>query len=306
MLQKKMVITGATGNIGSEVIKKLDGLLHNFNVVAAVNNKPIQTSKSNIEYVHFDFYNPYTFKKALINCEILFLLRPPQIVDIKQCFVPLIKAAKANGVLHIVFLSIQGVENNKSTPHYKIEQLIKESGLRYTFIRPAYFMQNFTTILKDGITKHHEIYLPAGNTLFTLVDIADVGNVVANVLVENTHHINRCYNITSNDLLNFKDIAKEMSSAIGEKINYVSPNLLSFFFKKLSQKMSVGLILVLIQLHFMARFKKTFQTSNYVLLITGKQPTSLKEFFTKNSNMLKGRSLYSNISPILTFTNSYN
>ena len=46
---------------------------------------------------------------------------------------------------------MQGVEKNKIIPHHKIEKLIVVSKIPFTFLRPAYFMQNFTTTLSNDI-----------------------------------------------------------------------------------------------------------------------------------------------------------
>jgi uncharacterized protein YbjT (DUF2867 family) len=113
---KTILITGASGNVGTEVIKALTKTPNQINIVAGV--RDIEKDKSklsahNIGFVKFDFTDTKTYSKALENCEVLFLLRPPQISKVKKYFVPLIETAKLNGIKHIVFLSVQGVEKNK-------------------------------------------------------------------------------------------------------------------------------------------------------------------------------------------------
>lgn len=61
----------------------------------------------------FDFANLETYKTALGDCKILFLLRPPQISEVEKYFKPIIEVCKESGVKHIVFLSVQGVEKAK-------------------------------------------------------------------------------------------------------------------------------------------------------------------------------------------------
>ena len=119
----------------------------------------------------------------------MFILRPPQLANVDQIFKPLIDSAKACGVTHIVFLSVQGAEKSTLIPHNKIEQLIVDSGLGFTFLRPAYFMQNFSTTLKKDI-QNREIYLPGGNAEFALVDVRDVGAVAA-IVLSNTDKYSR-------------------------------------------------------------------------------------------------------------------
>ena len=104
----------------------------------------------------------------------MFLLRPPQLTD---DFGDFIARAGRGGWRHIVFLSVQGAENNRFIPHHKTEQLLICSGLAYTLLRPAYFMQNFTTTLRADLVERHRIFLPAGRARFTLIDVDDISRV---------------------------------------------------------------------------------------------------------------------------------
>src|SRR5687768_3476005 len=163
----RILVTGATGTVGKEVICALLAINHNKNrIIAGVRNLPEGRNKfgpdSGVEFQYFDFEAPGTFKPALSNCDILFLLRPPQISNVKEIFVPLIQTAKECNIKHIVFVSVQGVEKNRFIPHYKIEKLILGSKIPFTFLRPAYFMQNFTTTLRKDIVENKMIFLPAG------------------------------------------------------------------------------------------------------------------------------------------------
>lgn len=59
-----------------------------------------------VSFEKFDFTDAFTYKPALQNCDILDLLRPPQISNTKKYFKPLVQAAKDNEVKHIIFLSV--------------------------------------------------------------------------------------------------------------------------------------------------------------------------------------------------------
>lgn len=210
----KVFVTGATGNVGIEVLSALQKLNHNLEIYAGVRNIASENKKLanfNIKTTKFDFTNVdvETFLPALKNIDILFLLRPPQISNVKKYFEPLVKTIKKTSIKHIVFLSVQGVEDSTIIPHYKIEKLIVHSKISYTFLRPAYFMQNFTTTLRNDLLKHHRIYLPAGQAKFTLIDATDIGSVAAKVLVEPQNHINKAYDLTNNQILTFTEMAEK-------------------------------------------------------------------------------------------------
>ena len=286
---KKILITGATGNVGMEVIKSLVMLNTNDQIYLGVRN--VQADKQKLENFNaqllpFDFTNCDTFQPALIDIDILFLLRPPQISEVKKYFKPLIESAVKNGVKHIVFLSVQGVEHSKIIPHHKIEKLIVESKIPYTFLRPAYFMQNFTTILHNDLIKKNKIYLPAGNAKFTLVDVTDIGEVAAKILMDTANHKNQSYELTCNEKLTFTEMALKLSKGLGRIIQYESPNLVNFFITKKKEKMPTIFILVMIMLHYFPRFQKEPNTTDCISNILGKPPKTFDQFILENQHNL--------------------
>ena len=285
----KVLITGATGNVGMEVIKSLNGFNHQLDIYAGVRDlvKDQQKFKGNkIKLIQFDFANTETYYSALSNIDILFLLRPPQIAEVEKYFKPLIEMAMQNRVKHIVFLSVQGVENSKIIPHHKIEKLIVESKIPYTFLRPAYFMQNFTTILRNDLVVKQRIFLPAGNAKFTLIDVRDIGAVTARILANTSQHINNSYELTSKDQLTFTEMAAKLSRGLEKNIHFESPNLIHFYLTKRKEKTPVMFILVMIMLHYFPRFQKEPQIAPWTEEILGRPSINFDQFIHDNKNLL--------------------
>ena len=285
----KVLITGATGNVGTEVIKSLQNIDHQLEIYAGVRNlneDRLKLSNYKVNFSLFDFTDVETYKTALDGCEILFLLRPPQISEVEKYFKPIVDTCKKNGVKHIVFLSVQGVEKSKIIPHHKIEKLIVDSKIQYTFLRPAYFMQNFTTTLHNDLVNKKRIYLPAGNAKFTLVDVRDIGAVSATILTNISEHINKSYELTCKVKLTFLEMARILSDILGIEIQYISPNLISFFLTKRKEKTPTMFILVMIMLHYFPRFQKEPETTNWVEKITNRQPTTFEQFINDNKKAL--------------------
>lgn len=154
---KQILVTGATGTIGSEVIRYLSQMKSECGIIAAVRTikraMKILPDDSSLSFRQFDFENTGSFKSAFDGIDVLFLLRPPHISDVQTYFQPLLESAKRSGVGNILFLSVQGAKSSKMIPHNKIEQLIKDLGINFIFLRPSYFMQNLTTTLLDEIVK---------------------------------------------------------------------------------------------------------------------------------------------------------
>ena len=141
-----ILVTGATGNIGYYVVSEL--ATKDVNVKVAVRN--IEKEKEtfaglDVELVEFDFMKSSTFDQALEGVQKVFLIRPPQLAKPKRDMKPFIERMKKWKVDQIVFVSLMGVEKNPIVPHRKIEDLIRESGIPFTFLRPGFFMQNLNT-----------------------------------------------------------------------------------------------------------------------------------------------------------------
>lgn len=285
----KILITGATGNVGMAVIKSLNKIPHTLQIIAGI--RDFTTDKENlanykVNFVKFDFMDFATYKPALVDCQILFLLRPPQISDTEKYFKPLIEIVKEVNIRHIIFLSVQGVEKSTIIPHHKIEKLIVDSKIPYTFLRPAYFMQNFMGSLHHDLVANKRIFLPAGNAKFTIVDVRDVGEVAATIIVNSTKYSNKSYELTNDEKLTFKEMATQLSDGLGTKITYESPNLLKFYWTKRNEKMPFMLIMVMIMLHYLPRFQKEPCNTEGVKNIIGREPIVFNQFIKDNKNSL--------------------
>lgn len=283
-----ILVTGATGNVGIEIIRFLTKLDHTNKIIAGVRNieksKKIYKNYTNLDFVHFDFEDSSTFENALTGIDRIFLLRPPHISQVDKFFKPLIEKIKEKAINEIVFLSVQGAEKSKVIPHNKIERLIKESGLDYIFLRPSYFMQNLTTTLIDDIRKKREIILPSANAKFNWIDIENIGELGAILLNKFKQYKNSAYEITGPENKSFASVTSLINNTIKEPIRYRNVNLFTFYRIKKQDGMVKGMIIVMILLHFLPRFQKEPLISNYYEQITKKKPSDLITFIEREKN----------------------
>jgi uncharacterized protein YbjT (DUF2867 family) len=284
----KILVTGATGNVGESVVKSLYELNCEAQVVAGVRNRDdiSRLHQYDVALTKFDFTDSSTFEPALQNCDKLFLLRPPQISQVDKYFKPLITLAKHVGVRHIVFLSVQGVDKSSFIPHHKIEALIRQSKVPFTFLRPGYFMQNFTTTFRAELVNDNRIFLPAGKARFTVIDVRDIGAVAAKVLCDAENYKNLSFDLTGTEILSFEEMAEKLTSLLGRKIQYQSPNLLHFFLSKRKEKFPLSFILVMMALHYLPRFAEQPPITDWVTKITGRKPLTFEKFIEENRALL--------------------
>lgn len=283
---KNLLITGASGNIGYEIIRGLHDIGTPHRIIAADHNetraKEVLSGFLSLDYRSLDFADPGTFPAALKDIDTVFLLRPPQLADVPKYFEPFVDAMLELNIREIVFLSVQGVENQKSIPHHKIEKLIVKKGLEYAFLRPAYFMQNLTTTLVHEIRTDNKIFIPSGKAVFTWVDALDIGLVGAHILSNFAEYRNSPYVITGSEQKGFEEVAGMLSRATGRTITYESPSLMKFFREKRKLGIPKMMIFVMIMLHYLPRLsKKRSPLTDTVLNITGRAPGTLSPFMER-------------------------
>lgn len=287
---KRILITGATGNVGNEVIRFLSDSQTTNEILAGVRN--IEKAKNEfkdyprLKYVKFDFEDFTTFDNSLNNIDIVFLLRPPHISDIETFFRPLMIKIKEKSINKILFLSVQGAELSKVIPHNKIEKLIFDLNLDYIFLRPSYFMQNLTTTLWDDIKNRGKIILPAGKAKFNWIDIENIGEVTARLLNDFEIYENSAIELTGAENIDFYEVTNLINKTLNSNIKFDNANLFRFYWIKKKDGFCKEMIIVMLLLHFLPRFQPTPRISDFYEQLTGKKPTTLKDFVIREKNKL--------------------
>ena len=284
---KRILVTGATGQVGSAVMTALrafDGIVVRAGVRAVAEAAATWRDDARVQPVAFDFLDPASQDAALADCDTLFLLRPPQL---NSDFADVIARARHHGVTHIVFLSVQGAERNWFVPHHRIERRLMSGGVPYTLLRPAYFMQNFTSTLHYELARRRRIFLPAGNARFTLVDVGDIARVASQLLTQpGSQHHGQAYTLTSATPLNFEQMAAQLSTGLGTPITYISPSPWRFYRTLRRDGREPGLLLVMLLLHMLPRFTGTPPVTHTVADLTGRAPIEFAQFVAAHRDEL--------------------
>ncbi len=283
---ERVLVTGATGNVGSYV---LDFLRKDMNIeaVAAI-SRPESAKKfsPDIKTAVLDFENPATFETSLERVDRIFLMRPPHISNTKNTFLPFIEVAKKKGITHIVFLSLIGVESNKIVPHYKIEKYILASGIPYTFLRAGFFMQNLNTTHLDDIRNLHKIILPAGNGRTSFVDTRDVAEVGA-LALSTGNHFNKKYNLTGSRALTYYEVVSVLSSVLDKEINYRPVSVFKFFCHMKGQGHKTAYVIVVTVLYLVTKFGKAGNIYQDIQQLLNREPISFEKYVSDHVGYFK-------------------
>lgn len=278
----KVLVTGASGNVGSYVVKEL--LTMGEKVVGATTN--IQNINklfdNQIEPVFFDFTNKDTYDKALEDVDRVFLMRPPHLGKPEDLY-PFIDAMKTHNVKLVSFLSLMGVEHNTIPPHHKIEKYIKKLEIPYAHVRPGFFMQNLSGVHSVEIREKNEIFVPAGKSKTSFIDAADIGLATATLLHKPEKYKNTAHTITGIEALDYFQVADILSKVAGRKIIYANPGYLkyrNYYIKK--RGLDKAYVNVTVALYFMTRMGTAKEVTKDFYELTGKSPRTFEEFAKDN------------------------
>jgi uncharacterized protein YbjT (DUF2867 family) len=185
-----ILITGATGTNGREIVKQLSNKGVKIRVMVRKRENAGLAHSSNIEYAIGNFDDLATLGGALAGVERAFLLSPSSAEQVTREG-NFIRAAKRAGVHHVVRFSILGAEPDSPSRlirrHGQAEQLLRDSGMAFTMLRPSYFMQNLLWYTKD-IRSRGVFYSTLPTTCkHSHVDVRDNAAVAVAALTESGH-----------------------------------------------------------------------------------------------------------------------
>ena len=221
MTHELILVVGATGTVGSELVSRL----HRQGApVRGATRNPASASRRfgpAAEYVAFDLERPETYAAALAGVERVFLMAPPGDDHSDRFSIPLLDEMRRRGVHHVVDLSAYGAETRDDFALRKIEKSLEASGMAFTHLRPNWFMQVFTSgPLCAGIHARAAIAIPAADAGISYIDVRDIAAVAA-VALTTDGHAGKAYTLTGPQSLDHDAIAGRISHAAGKPIRYV-------------------------------------------------------------------------------------
>ncbi|RJP82414.1 MAG: SDR family oxidoreductase [Candidatus Zixiibacteriota bacterium] len=218
----KILLTGATGTVGRELVRLL---LERGVPVRVLVRRPRLAAAAlgpKVEIHYGDLSQPATLPGAVEGAVKVFLLTPssPEQVTLETNLVA--AAVKAGTVRHLVKLSSLGAAEDSrvamSRWHWQVEKRIEETGLPFTFLRPHNFMQNLLDFAPE-IRAQRVFRAPMKSGKMSMVDARDVAAVAAVALTQGGHE-GKVHRITGPERLSFAEAAERISQAIRRQVTY--------------------------------------------------------------------------------------
>lgn len=217
-----ILVTGAGGNVGRPLLDELAAAKVPARAAYHSPDKVTRARTAGRDAVAVDYARLDTLRAALDGVEAVFLLGSGAMGQ-TEGETNVVRAAQSAGVHRIVKLSVIGAAEEEfgfARTHRPVERAIEESGLAWTFLRPASYMQNFVNFMAPTIRTQHTIYTLIPDSPFNHVDTRDVARVAATVLTRGGHD-GKAYTLTGPRSFSYREAAATIGAVTGTPVQVV-------------------------------------------------------------------------------------
>lgn len=219
-----ILITGATGNVGRQVVNQL--VNRGADVRALVRDPARANLPAGVQTVQGDLLDVDALRRAFEGVSTLFLLNAVVPDEFTQALLALNLAREA-GIKRVVYLSVIHSDRYLNVPHFAgkfgVERMLEQMGFGATILRPAYFMDNDHSI-KDVVRNYGVYPMPIGSKGLAMVDVRDIAEVAAIELLRRERASEPLplarINLVGPDTLTGEAVAALWSAALGRPVAY--------------------------------------------------------------------------------------
>ncbi|WP_425412602.1 SDR family oxidoreductase [Micromonospora halophytica] len=212
MRRDAVLVTGATGNVGRQVVSGLREM--GVPVRALTRNPDMAGLPDDVTVVRGDLDDPQSVSAALTDVTAVFLLWPS---FSPEGAVPLVEQIAAHAC-RIVYLSALQAADGPETGWGAVERLIEESGVAWTFLRCGGFAAN-TLGWAERIREEGVVRAPFANAARSLIHEKDIAEVAVRALTGDGH-AGETYSLTGPEVVTQADQARLIGEVIGRPVRF--------------------------------------------------------------------------------------
>jgi len=283
-----ILVTGGTGLIGGEVLRRLSQA--GVPVRALTRDLTKSREPPGVTWVAGDLAKPETLRAAFEGAGMLFLLTH-YYEDMVELQHNAIAAARAAGVSHVVKVSAFAASGHSRAPigrwHFQVEMTLQDSGMAWTMLRPYHFMQNLLAqapyVIHEGVT-----YSASGDGRIPYVDARDVAAVAVAVLTT-PGHFGKKYVVTGSEALSYRQAAGIIGAVIGKPVRFVDESPEQARARRIREGLPPAVIESALAISAYQRAGgKTVTITSTIADLTGRRPKKVDEFVREHVSAFRG------------------
>jgi len=280
------LVTGATGHVGGPVARQLHEQGHS---VRALIRDPSRAAglPAGIELTVGDLDDPDSVSKAVAGVEAIFLMQVG--VGTEQTKI-MITAARDAAVPRLVLQSSAGARllpldaNPMGAAFAAREQVLRESGLGVTYLRPSAFASN-TFGWRDSI-RAGKVVDPTGDGVLAVMDPEDIARVAVAALTDDGH-VGKGYLLTGPEALTSREQVEIIADVTGRSIDFEDVTPHEFAQAAIQRGTPPE------QAHLMERLNEVFRARRSVNItddvenITGTAPATFRDWCERHADAFR-------------------
>ncbi|WP_258100604.1 SDR family oxidoreductase [Marinoscillum pacificum] len=278
----QILVTGATGNLGSAVIETLVKNIPAKNISALVREeeKIPEIKAKGINVFPGDYDNVSSLESAMKKVDTVLLISAGDQGDRMQQHRNVIDIAKKSRVANIAYTS-RAMRNRETLAHdlmeehFLTEDYIKASGLNYTIFRNTLYMDVLPIFVGKKVFESG-IFQPAGDGKVAFALRKEMGEAIANVL-SNEICENKTYKFTNSEAYSFYDVAEALTILSGKEVKYHPVDISTFQERMRPTGISQSMLQKVVEFNTDIKNGQEDEITNDLEAKLGRKPTTLQE-----------------------------
>lgn len=288
-MKTEILITGATGTTSQYVIQHLiEKGVKVRAMVRSLDKRSQGLEAKGVEVVKGDYFDINAIRNALKGIKRAYFLYPFK-DHLPKAAGYFAQAAKEANVEMVISMSQMGADEHSPSPatqnHHVTENILDWAGIGAVHIRPGLFAWNYLGFAAPTVSDHQKFYYPVEEARYTIVHPKDVGEVVAEILLDEDlqKHIGQKYDLSGDRTHSGQEVADDISALLNSKVDYV-PITVDQWIDNVKSHPTIN--------PFLAKHLREFSsevadgrfdmTTNVVKNITGHEPRSFRSYLEEH------------------------
>ncbi len=279
-----ILVTGATGHLGNQIVENLLTQISPNEIAVLVRSeeKAKELKEKGVHIRIGDYTNPNSLVEAFKEVEKLILISSNDFNDRIGQHKNAIDAAKQAGVKHILYTSMS-MNDIETSPlkgfledHYQTEDYIKQNDFTYTMLQHSLYLDVIPMFLGEQVLETG-VFFPAGDGRVAYASRTDLAEAISKIVVSDAFD-NKSLPLTNTENYSYVDVAEILTEVSGKKVAYVSPT--PEVFAETLKGFGLPEPIIQMLLGFAAGIKNNDFDTTFPDLetILGRKPQTLKEY----------------------------